>query len=118
MMSSEGLLAVTDWCCVHLVSKEGALVRSIGEDVFGGWLVGVAFDLKGDVWATDWSSNSVFKLSQDSRLLQTVRHARGICFDHPSGLSVSLEGLVYICDSVSVSVWLKRKWSRVFEWTW
>ena len=52
-VSSEGLLAVTDWCCVHLVSKEGALVRSIGEEVFGGWLFGVAFDLKGNVWATD-----------------------------------------------------------------
>ena len=97
-VNSEGLIAVTDWCCIHLVSKEGALVRSIGEEEFGGWLFGVAFDLNGDIWVTDWSSNIVFKLSQDGRLLQTVRHARGICFSHPCGLSVSPEGLIYICD--------------------
>ena len=97
-VSSEGLLAVSDWCCVYLITKEGALLRSIGEGVFGGWLFGVAFDLKGNVWVTDWSSNIVFKLSQDGRLLQTINQARGKCFHHPYGVSVSPEGLIYICD--------------------
>ena len=101
-MSSEGLLAVTDDDnkCVHLLSKEGALVRSIGKGVFGGSLGGITFDLKGNVWVTDTSSNKVLKLSQDGRLLQTIDHAgsKSDHFNHPTGVSVSPEGLIYICD--------------------
>ena len=101
-MASEGLLAVTDDTnkCVHLLSKEGALVRSIGEGVLGGWLSGVALDLKGTVWVTDCSGNNVFQLSQNGHLLQVIHHADGEsdCFNHLCGVSVSPEGLIYICD--------------------
>ena len=60
-MSSEGLLAVTDDGnqCVHLFSKEGALVRSIeiiGLSSSGGWR-GIAFDPNGNVWVTEMISN-------------------------------------------------------------
>ena len=102
-MNSEGLLAVTDDCnkCVHLLTKEGALVRSIGKGVLGSCLFGgVTFDLKGNVWVTDYYNNKVVKLSQDGRLLQTIRHAGSEIdrFRHPKGVSVSAEGLIYICD--------------------
>ena len=102
-VNSEGLLAVTEFQhrCVHLLSKDGALVRSIGEGVLGGGdLCGVAFDLKGNVWVADHSSHEVLKLSQDGRLLQTIHHVsdKMDCFSHPIGVSVSTEGLIYICD--------------------
>ena len=104
-MNSEGLLAVIDGGnrCLHLFSKDGALVRSIGEGVLGVFLPGVAFDLKGNVWVTD-HSNQVRKLSQDGQLLQTI-HCVGSDDDHssahfncPTGVSVSTEGLIYISD--------------------
>ena len=103
-LNSEGLLAVTDDKnkCVHLVSKEGVLVRSIGKGELGdGWLLsGAAFDLKGNVWVTEWDNNKVIKLSQDGRLLTAIPHvaSKSDCFNHPAGLSVSPEGLIYICD--------------------
>ena len=102
-MNSEGLLAVTDDTnrCVHLLSKDGALVRSIGNGVLsGGWLSGVSFDGKGNVWVTEWYNHQVRKLSQDGQLLQTI-HCVGSDndhFNHPAGVSVSTEGLIYICD--------------------
>ena len=100
-VNSNGLLAVTDRFnkCVHLLTKEHALVRSIGKGVLCDELDGVAFDLKGNVWVTDCRNNKVVKLSQDGRLLQTIRHAgsRSDCFK-PRGVSVSTEGLIYICD--------------------
>ena len=100
-VNSEGLLAVTDDRnkCVHLVSKEGALVRSIGKGVLGGDLGGITFDLKGNVWLSDTSRHKVLKLSQDGRLLQTIDHAASDHFNCPIGVSVSPEGLIYICDS-------------------
>ena len=102
-MNSEGLLAVTHVMgkCVHLLTKEGALVRSIGKGVLGSWLFGVAFDLKGNVWVTDCSNNKVVKLSQDGRLLQTICHAgsKSDGLSGPRGVSVSPERLIYICDS-------------------
>ena len=54
-VNSEGLLAVTDdgYRCVHLLSKDGALVRSIEEGELGGDLGGVAFDVKGNIWVAD-----------------------------------------------------------------
>ena len=99
-VNSEGLLAVTDGTnkCIHLLKKEGAVVRSIGKPVLGDGCL-ITFDLKGNVWVTD--NNKVFKLSQDGQLLQTIDHA-GSKSDHfinPDGVSVSPEGLVYICDS-------------------
>ena len=107
-VNSEGLLAVTDESnkCVHLFTKEGALVRSIGKGVLGSWLFGaslpgVAFDLKGNVWVTDCYNDIIVKLSQDGRLLQTIHHA-GSERDHlsgPNGMYVSQKGLIYICDS-------------------
>ena len=101
-VNSKRLLAVTDNKnnCVHLFTKEGALVRSIGKGVLGDVLHGIAFDLKGNVWATNFSNNKVVKLSQDGRLLQTVWHAgsENDRLRRPSGVSVSTEGLIYICD--------------------
>ena len=101
-VNSEGLIAVKDVGskCVHLLSKEGALVRSIGEGLISDILGGIAFDLKGNVWVTDTHSNKVLKLSQDGRLLQTIDHAgsKSDHFNHPAGVSVSTEGLIYICD--------------------
>ena len=101
-VNSEGLLAVTDGGnrCVHLLSKDGTLVRSIGKGVLGDQLLSVAFDLKGNVWVTEWGNHQVRKLSQDGRLLQTI-HCVGSDDDHfnyPAGVSVSTEGLIYICD--------------------
>ena len=101
-MSSEGLLAVTDGesMCVHLLTNNGTLVRSIGEGMLSGTLFGVSFDLKGNVWVSNYLKNTVVKLSQDGRLLRTIRHAgsESDCFSQPAGLSVSAEGLIYICD--------------------
>ena len=102
-VNSEGLVAVTNGGSrrVHLLTKEGALVRSIGKRMLGGCrLLGVTFDLKGNVWVTDYSNNKVVKLSQDGRLLQTIHHAGSDsdCLSCPMGVSVSPEGLVYICD--------------------
>ena len=102
-VNSDGLLAVTDVVnrCVHLLTNNGTLVRSIGEGVLGGLLFGVSFDLKGNVWVTDYNNNKVVKLSQDGRLLQTIHHAssESDCFSYPKGVYVSAEGLIYICDS-------------------
>ena len=102
-VSSDGLLAVTDCTnkCIHLLTKEGTLVRSIGKGVLGGSLRGITFDLKENIWVADMGNNKVLKLSQDGRLLQTIDHADHISghFNHPLGVSVSPEGLVYICDS-------------------
>ena len=105
-MNSEGLLAVTDGGndCVHLLTKEGALVRSIGKGVFHfvlTMLYGVAFDLKENVWVTGNFNNKVVKLSQDGQLLQTKHHAgsENDGLSSPRGVSVSAEGLIYICDS-------------------
>ena len=101
-VNSNGLLAVTDVVnrCVHLLTNNGTLVRSIGEGVLGGRLFGVSFDLKGNVWVTDWSNNNVVKLSQDGRLLQTIHHASSESdpFHNPRGISISAEGRIYICD--------------------
>ena len=99
-VNSEGLLAVIDGVGVHLLSKDGALVRSIGKYELFGRLDGIAFDVKENVWVTEWAMNDVMKLSQDGRLLQTI-HCVGSDddhFNHPAGVSVSTEGLVYICD--------------------
>ena len=102
-VNSEGLLAVTDYekKCIHLLRKEGALVRSIEKGVLGGDLRGITFDLKGNVWVADMGSNKVLKLSQDGRLLQTLHHvdSKSDHFNKPTGVSVSPEGSIYICDS-------------------
>ena len=102
-VNSEGLLAVTDCTnqCFHLLTKEGALVRSIGKGVLVCSLRGIAFDPKGNVWVTDMENNEVLKLSQDGQLLQTIDHAgsKSDHFIYPLGVSVSPEDLVYICDS-------------------
>ena len=102
-VNSDGFLAVADGTntCIHLLRKEGALVKSIGKGMLGCYLGGIAFDLKGNVWVTDTGNNKVLKLSQDGRLLQTIHH-EGSKSDHlirPCGVSVSPEGLLYICDS-------------------
>ena len=98
--NSKGLLAVTDGRnrCVHLLTNNGTLVRSIGKGDLSDSLYGVSFDLKGNVWVTD--NNKVVKLSQDGRLLQTIHHAssKSDSFSNPRGISVSAEGLIYICD--------------------
>ena len=102
-VNSEGLLAVTDGAnrCVHLLTTEGTLVRSIGEGILGGLLYGVSFDLKGNIWVTDYSNNKLVKLSQSGQLLLTIHqiHSESDCFYQPDGVSVSQEGLIYVCDS-------------------
>ena len=102
VVNSEGLLAVTDGDnrCVHLLNKEGTLMRSIGEGALSGKLCGVTFDLKGNICVTDWGYNKILKLSQDGRLLQSIDHAGGKSdhFNRPGGASVSPERLLYICD--------------------
>ena len=99
-VNSEGLLAVTDDRneSVHLLSKGGALVRSIGGGVLSHFLYGVAFDLKGNVWVADRGKHDVVKLSQLGHLLQTIHHAVGHRPSYPSGVSVSQNHLIYICD--------------------
>ena len=102
-VNSVDLLVVTDGGnrCVHLLTNNGTLVRSIGKGVLGGRLYGITFDLKGNVWVTDCDNSKVVKLSQDGRLLQTIQRAstKRDRFIYPSGVSVSTEGLIYICDS-------------------
>ena len=101
-VNSEGLLAVTDDenRCVHLLSKDGALVKSIGKGVLSGDLYGVAFDLKGNLWVTDTGNNKVVKLSKDGQLLHTILHAGSTCddFGSPTAVSLSPGGMIYICD--------------------
>ena len=96
-VSSEGLLAVTDDenKCVHLLTKEGTFVRSIGAGVLGSLILGVAFDHKSNIWVSDWEHCSMVKLSQDGRLLASSER----CFSRPHGVGVSPEGLIYICDN-------------------
>ena len=86
---------------VHLFTKEGALVRSIGKGVHDYYLRGITFDLKGNVCVADNDTNKVLKLSQNGQLLQTIDHAssKNDHFNHPISVSVSPEGLIYICDS-------------------
>ncbi len=98
-MNSEGLLAVTDHGnkCIHLVAKEGSLMRSIGKGVLGGTLGGIIFDLKGNVWVADWSHSKVLKLSQDGRLLQTI-DVQVVKLTISTVLLLCPEGLIYICD--------------------
>ena len=104
-MSSEGLLVATSWRNerVHLLTKEGMLVRSIGNEVLGDFLLGVAFDLKGNILVADNGNHKVVKLSQDGRLLWTIcatgDNFQADRFNNPCGVSVSPEGLIYICDS-------------------
>ena len=102
-VNSEGLLAVTDGLnhCVHLLTTEGTLVRSIGERVFDIGVYGVAFDLKGNIWVTDCINNKLVKLSQSGQLLLTIHHTHSGSdrFCEPTGVSVSQEGLIYVCDS-------------------
>ena len=101
-VNSEGLLAVTDdeSRCVHLLSKDGALVRSIRKGKLGRWLSSVVFDLEGSVCVADQNNRKVTKLSQYGKLLQTIHHAssKTDCFGCPTGMSVSAEALIYICD--------------------
>ena len=96
-------MAVTDGLnyCVHLLTNEGAFVRSIGKGIIGGTLFGVAFDLKGNIWVTDYDNNKLVKLSQNGQLLQTIHHTHSESdhFCRPTGVSVSQEGLIYVCDS-------------------
>ena len=99
-VNSEGLLAVTDDAerSVHLLSKEGALVRSIGGGVLSDDLRGVAFDLKGNVWVADPGNHNVVKLSQKGDLLQTIHRAGSDELYYPIGVAVSQEGLICVCD--------------------
>ena len=104
--NSEGLLAVTDNTNnhVHLLTKEGALVRSIGEGMFRGYFCVAAFDLKGNIWVIDraqgqYMNNKILKLSQDVQLLQDIcQLVKDGHFQSPCGMSVSPDELIYICD--------------------
>ena len=123
-MNSEGLLAVTEeaYRCVHLLTKEGALMWTIDKGVIdnlgllsglffgavyvlGGMhypsLPSVSFDLKGDFWVITCRNSKVVKLSIDGRLLQTIHYTPGVEFNFPISISVSQEGLIFICDCIS-----------------
>ena len=91
---------MTDFMNIHLLRKDGSLVRSIGKGMRS-VSHGITFDLKGNVWVADRGYNKVLKLSQDGQLLQTIDHAgsKSDYFSRPDGVSVSPEGLIYICDS-------------------
>ena len=101
-VNSEGLLAIADGLnhCVHLLTNKGTLLRSIGEGLLGGLLLGVAFDLKGNVWVADWHNNNVVKLSPSGQLLHTMHNAgdEGVHFSNPRTVCVSSEGLIYVSD--------------------
>ena len=78
-------------------------MRSIGEDVLNSVdLQGISFDLRENVWMADYGNNKVLKLSQDGQFFQTISHTGSDRFNYPdlrpNGVSVSPEGLVYICD--------------------
>ena len=100
--NNEGLLAVTDgeYHCVHLLTQEGTLVRSIGKGVLGISLFGLAFDLKGNVWVTDCVNNKVVKLSQNGQLVKAIHRtgSEGVHFHNPLGITVSSEGVIFTCD--------------------
>ena len=101
-VNSGGLLALADDGnrCVHIFNKKGTLMWSIGKGVLGSDLCGVTFDLKVNIWVSHWGSNKILKVSQDDRLLQTLGGKSGKN-DHcncPGGVSVSPEGLIYICN--------------------
>ena len=101
-VNSEGLLAVTDDTDkrVHLLSEEGALVRSIGEGELGNDLFGVAFDIKGNVWVANRTKTNVVELSQEGEVLQTIDlgDTDSVQRRLPSGVSVSQQGQIYVCD--------------------
>ena len=66
-VNSEILLAVTDCTnkCGHVLSKDGALVRSVGGGVLSQDLFGGAYDLKGNVWVADRDNHNVVNLPQE-----------------------------------------------------
>ena len=102
-VSSDGLLAVADCgnTCIRLlrnINQSWEIEKSIGEGVLGGSLRGMTIDLNGNVWVADMVNYKVRKFSQDGELRQTIDRAGGIGFNHPTGVSVSPEGQVYICD--------------------
>ena len=99
-VNSQGLLAVADDTnkCVHLLNKDGTLVRSITEGALSDNLYGVAFDLKGNIWVADPGNHKVVNLSQEGRLLRTIRHAGKDRLHYPSSVSASQNDLIYICD--------------------
>ena len=99
-VNSEGLLAVTDDAerSVHLLSKDGVLVRSIGRGLLSHDLRDVAFDLGGNIWVADGGSDNVVKLSQKGNLLQTIHHAGSDPLHLSTGVSVSQECLICVCD--------------------
>ena len=100
-VDSKGLLAVTDVTnkCIHLILKdEATLLRSIGKGVLGSNLFGVAFDLNGNVWVTDYTNCKAVKLSQQGQLIQAMYQtgSDGVRFHNPFGVCVSQEGMIYI----------------------
>ena len=101
-VNSEGLLAVTDdWTkCVHLYSKEGALVKPIENSELKGYFGGITFDLEGNVWVAAMSSCRVLQLSQYGQKIKAIDCAGSKLgnFNCPTGVSVSPEGLICICD--------------------
>ena len=101
-VNREGFLAVTEGGngYIHLLTQDNKLVRSVGEGVLGGSLLGVAFDLKGNIWVADCGRNKAVKLFPNGRLLNAVYHtgSQKDYFRKPCSMAVSPEGLVYICD--------------------
>ena len=103
-VNSGGLLALADAgnSCVHIFNKEGTLMWSVGKGVLGSDLCGVTFDMKVNIWVTHWGSKKILKISQDDQLLQTLDHGgksgNNVHFHRPGGVSVSPEGLIYICN--------------------
>ena len=93
------------WCQFTCSRHKWAVY--VDEDIYAHLYIGYGIyyqpkcDLKGNAWVTDWRNSKILKLSQDGRLLQTIEHVKSKSdnFNCPDGVSVSPEGLVYICDS-------------------
>ena len=80
--------------------------------MLGSNVYAITFDLKGNVWMVDRSHKKVLKLSQDGQLLQTLDHVGFVKYDnlnhglsHPTVVSVSQEGQIYICDTHHFTVY-------------
>ena len=96
-------LAVADGHMVHILDADHhQLTKTLGKRSvsFSVNLFGLAFDSKGNILVSDLDQNTVFHLSQQSVLLQSIsRCSNQEKFKEPSGVAVDQHGRIFICDS-------------------